>query len=152
MALNRLHCYQKWFLPIIWSHYPSPYVQFGQNVLLNDCSLRTFASLTPKYRGSFIRVFTVFKNVMLAKKGLLIMKWHFRKFPNGYLKNSSTGFYESILLTENSLLGFNSMFYPGSKVLCEIIWHENKVALTTPRIWLTSCGRIWPTLQQNNGL
>ena len=60
MSLNRLYCYQKLFLTIIWSHYPSPYLQFKQNVLLNDRSLGTFPILTPKYGGSFMRVFTVF--------------------------------------------------------------------------------------------
>ena len=38
---------------------PLPYQQSGQNVLLNDRSLRTFASLNAKYGGSLIRVFTV---------------------------------------------------------------------------------------------
>ena len=34
----------------------APYLKFGQNVLSNDSSLRTFASLTPKSGGSFIRI------------------------------------------------------------------------------------------------
>ena len=37
----------------------STYLQFEQNVLLDEHSLSTFASLTPEYGGSFMRVFTV---------------------------------------------------------------------------------------------
>ena len=59
MAITRLYCYHKWFLTIIWPHNPSPYLKFGQNVRSNDRSLRTFASLTPKNGGSFMRGFTV---------------------------------------------------------------------------------------------
>ena len=36
------------------------YLQFVQNVLLNDHSLRTLASLTWKYGGSFVGIFTVY--------------------------------------------------------------------------------------------
>ena len=48
----------------------SPYLQFGQNVLLNDRSLRTFASLTSKYDGSFMRVFTVYLSIQVIPGNL----------------------------------------------------------------------------------
>ena len=48
-----------------------PYLQIGQNVLLNVRNLRTLASLIPKYGGSFMQVFTVLwlhKHKILARQ------------------------------------------------------------------------------------
>ena len=54
---NGMH--QKCLLTTFQLSCPSPYLHAGQNILLNACSLRTFANLTTRNGGSYIRICTV---------------------------------------------------------------------------------------------
>ena len=56
---------------------PLPRPTVWQNILLKDCSLRIFAGQTPKYGGSFMRVFTV----LLVPR----IKNHLSSFELGFL-------------------------------------------------------------------
>ena len=58
---------------MIWNHL----VRTGQHILLNARSLGTFASLTTRNRGSYLRVFTVFITV-LSKWLINSILWHFK--------------------------------------------------------------------------
>ena len=53
------------------SNFDGSTLQTGQNTLFNAHSLRTFASLTTKNGGSYIRVFTVLISYSYHVKGIV---------------------------------------------------------------------------------
>ena len=78
-----------------------PYLKFGQNVLSNtvDSSLRTFASLTPKSGGSFIRVIIASIQSKIIRIGLdcFLLKQSTKVLPGFHVVIWHLAFYENLL-------------------------------------------------------